>query len=405
MSGPGRRATARAAGPGEIRAAGGTVKNIKLGVKITIGFGLLILIACVLGGLAVVNMRGVETQSVHLATEYVPEVVIANNIERAALQTMMEMRAYGLSEDKKQLEAGQRSFAELKRSLGEAKAHSEKYPDLTKLREDVGKAQARVAEYEKLITETVSRLDAIGGVRHTLDLAATEFVKNTAAYQESQNKTFGEEIAKGATAEVLRDRAGKLAGIEGVAAQITAIRVNNYRGQLYRDPRHIEDAVNGFAALEQELEKLRARTSSDMNLRQLAAIRGAAQNYRQALVGFLDNYKALQELAVKRLEAGNAVQEAAEATARAALEATQHTANNAVSSLTAASSVMLGGLAVALVLGIVVAVLLTKAVTGPVVKGVDFARAMAEGDFTRLLDVEQKDEIGILAASLNEMVS
>jgi methyl-accepting chemotaxis protein len=380
------------------------VKNIKLGVKISIGFGLLIVISCVLGGMAVVNMRGVEADSTRLATEYVPEVAIANNIERAALQTMMEMRAYGYSEDKKQLESALRSFAELKRTLNEAKAHSEKYPELVKLREDVGKAQAKVTEYEKLIADTSARMEAIAGVRRTLDEAAAEFVKNCAAYQESQAKILNEEIGKGLPAEALRERAGKVAGIDGIVALGTSIRVDNYRGQLYREPRHIEEAIKGFSDLDQSLEALRAKTQNDANLRQLSAIKDATHKYRQALIDFLDNYKTLQFMGGKRLETGNAVQEAAEETAKAALEATQKAANGAVSSLSTASSVMIGGLAVALLFGIVVAVILTKAITGPVIKGVTFAKAMAEGDFTRTLDIDQKDEIGVLAASLNEMV-
>ncbi|MFU2210092.1 HAMP domain-containing methyl-accepting chemotaxis protein [Solidesulfovibrio sp. C21] len=381
------------------------MKNMKLGVKITIGFGLLILIACVLGGMAVVNMHGVEIQSTRLAKEFVPEVAIANKIERAASQVMMDIRAYGYSENKKDLEAGLRNFAELKRALGEAKAHSEKYPDLTQLREDVGKAQAKVTEYEKLIADTSSSLDALTGVRRTLDVAAAAFVKNTGEYQESQTKTLRDEIARGMTAEALRDRADKVAGIDGLLTQVTAIRVNNYRGQLYRDPRAIEEAIKEFTPLEQAVETLRGKTRADANLRQLAAIKDAAGKYRQALSDFLDNYKVLQELAAKRLDAGNGVQDSAGATAKAALEATQQIANEAVASLSTASTIMLGGLAVALVLGILVAIFLTKAITGPVVKGVEFARAMAEGNFTRLLDIDQKDEIGILAASLNEMVS
>ena len=54
------------------------VKNLKLGIKISVGFGLLILIACVLGGLAVVNMRSVEGESTRLAKEFVPEVNMGN---------------------------------------------------------------------------------------------------------------------------------------------------------------------------------------------------------------------------------------------------------------------------------------------------------------------------------------
>ncbi|WP_428569952.1 MAG: methyl-accepting chemotaxis protein [Solidesulfovibrio sp. DCME] len=380
------------------------MKNMKLGVKISIGFGLLIVIACALGGMAVISMHGVEGQSTRLAKEYVPEMAIANSIERATLQTMVEMRSYGYSEDKKQYDAGMRNFTELKRALVEAKAHSDKYPALVKLREDVGKAQAKTNEYERLLTETASRLEAVAGVRRSLDMAAADFVKNCEAYQDSMGKTLLEEIGKGVGPDALRDRAEKVNQIGDIINLGTGIRVGNYRGQLFRDPRHIEEAIKNFGSLEQELESLRSKTRNDANLRQLAGIKEAAQKYRQALLDFLDNFRAVQELNAKRIETANAVQDAAEETAKAALDGTQNIANTAVTSLSSASSIMIGGLAVALVLCIVVAVLLTKAITGPVIKGVGFAKGMAEGDFTRLLDIDQKDEIGMLAASLNEMV-
>ncbi|HRF91370.1 MAG TPA: hypothetical protein PLF65_11270, partial [Desulfobacter postgatei] len=53
------------------------MRNLSLGIKISGGFGLLILIAIALGGMAVWNMNTVKTQSVMLAEEYVPEVEMA----------------------------------------------------------------------------------------------------------------------------------------------------------------------------------------------------------------------------------------------------------------------------------------------------------------------------------------
>lgn len=46
---------------------------------------------------------------------------------------------------------------------------------------------------------------------------------------------------------------------------------------------------------------------------------------------------------------------------------------------------------------------LTSSIKGPLTKGVDLSKAMAEGDMTRTMDVQQKDEIGVLADSLNSM--
>lgn len=59
------------------------------------------------------------------------------------------------------------------------------------------------------------------------------------------------------------------------------------------------------------------------------------------------------------------------------------------------------GTAFALILGFV----LTKLITGPLFKGVDLAKAMSEGDLTQTMAVDQEDEIGVLAKSLNEMTA
>ncbi|WP_310600506.1 methyl-accepting chemotaxis protein [Desulfobulbus sp.] len=62
-------------------------------------------------------------------------------------------------------------------------------------------------------------------------------------------------------------------------------------------------------------------------------------------------------------------------------------------------------LAIGVALAAFSGLMLTGLITKPLFKGVDLAKAMANGDMTRTMDVNQKDEIGILAGSLNEMAS
>ncbi len=45
----------------------------------------------------------------------------------------------------------------------------------------------------------------------------------------------------------------------------------------------------------------------------------------------------------------------------------------------------------------------TRSVTKPIKKGVEFAKALSQGDLTRTLDIDQSDEIGILAKAMNQM--
>ena len=61
--------------------------------------------------------------------------------------------------------------------------------------------------------------------------------------------------------------------------------------------------------------------------------------------------------------------------------------------------------AIALPLGILLAIVIANAIIKPLRLGVDFAQNMSRGNFTQTLDVDRKDEIGVLAAALNDMVS
>jgi methyl-accepting chemotaxis protein len=61
-------------------------------------------------------------------------------------------------------------------------------------------------------------------------------------------------------------------------------------------------------------------------------------------------------------------------------------------------------LTAALVLSIILALLIVRSITGPVRKASALAETMAKGDFTAKLDLQQHDEIGQMAQSLNTMV-
>ncbi len=58
---------------------------------------------------------------------------------------------------------------------------------------------------------------------------------------------------------------------------------------------------------------------------------------------------------------------------------------------------------IALLIVTVVIFLIAKTITAPLIKSVSFAREIAAGNLAARLDIDQKDEVGIMAASLSEM--
>ncbi|MCG8550036.1 MAG: methyl-accepting chemotaxis protein [Desulfobacterales bacterium] len=60
---------------------------------------------------------------------------------------------------------------------------------------------------------------------------------------------------------------------------------------------------------------------------------------------------------------------------------------------------------IAVVLIVLIAMFMARSIITPIKKGVAMARKMSDGDLTQTLDIDQKDEIGILAQTLNMMSS
>ncbi len=60
---------------------------------------------------------------------------------------------------------------------------------------------------------------------------------------------------------------------------------------------------------------------------------------------------------------------------------------------------------ISLALGMLLAVFISRSITRPINKGVEFAKSVASGDLSKSLDLDQKDEVGELVAALNDMVA
>ncbi|RQD65352.1 MAG: methyl-accepting chemotaxis protein [Desulfonatronovibrio sp. MSAO_Bac4] len=65
---------------------------------------------------------------------------------------------------------------------------------------------------------------------------------------------------------------------------------------------------------------------------------------------------------------------------------------------------VISGMVVGTLIAVILGIILTMSITRPIFKGVEFAKAMAGGDLSKKLDINQKDEVGQLATALNDMV-
>jgi methyl-accepting chemotaxis protein len=380
------------------------MKNLKLWMKIGLGFGLLILITILLGGLGMVSMRSSGGEADRLAREIAPQVSVAMALKSATSETMYAMRGFNQTGAAKDWDETMRQLAGLGKVLAEAKDLARKYPDLTGLKQCVDTFGPLLADYRKLVDQTQAVSKALAADRAAMPAAAELFGKNAEEFNKDQHDLLVKEMADKVDLARLNDRLDKLTQGAGLLTILGDIRAANFRGQAVRDTGVIGEAVKRFEEVDRILGKIRAATTEEANLRQLDAVVAGSRAYKEALSGFLKDWEASEALNADRRKVGL---DMAGVAAKAAAEGVQQTGDSttATSRSLASSATVLGiGIAVSLVLGVVTAVVITKGITGPVVKGVEFARLMSQGDMTLELDVDQKDEIGVLADALREMI-
>ncbi len=341
-------------------------KNMKLGAKIGMGFGLLILIACVLGGLAVYNMKHVESDSKKLAHEYVPEVQMANSVERYSLLTMYGMRGYGLSEQEKYYNEGIENLKQVKHWLNECKDLADRSKNLVKLKGAVGEVEANVNKYEDLVKQTVEANNKLNGLRNQLDEAAAQYMSNCADFLEGQNKKMTQEIQEGADAAALKERLEKITIVNDIIDVGNWTRVACFKSQAMRDPQIIEDAKSNFEVMQQKFTDLRKITRLEVDIERIDNTETAANNYKTAMLSLLDTWKELRRIGEERGTAGELVLQGAQETANAGITQTDEIAKGAVSALSAASTIMISGLITALIVGVVIAIYITRSITKPI---------------------------------------
>jgi methyl-accepting chemotaxis protein len=341
-------------------------KNMKLSAKISLGFGSLILIVILLGGLAIWSMTNVKKTTTSLANENVPAASLATEIERMALNTMYQARGYVYSDGKTFLDGARAGISEIKSHLKEAQDLANKY-NLAVLKENAAKADSMTNDYEKLFNQTVEKSEAIVANRIACDAAAAEFVKSINEYLNSQSNLQAQEFAdSNKNSDKLSERAKKLLVMNDVVDLGNSIRIANWKAQALRDTAIIKDALKNFVAINSKLDELTKMTKLDADLKSIEVCRANVAKYKTNMENLIANWDAKEEIGKQRGTFAQGLLDAAKGTSEFNMNKSVESSNNAANSLATSTTTMMIGICIAIFVGTILAIFITKSITGPI---------------------------------------
>ncbi len=381
------------------------IKDMKIAWKISGGYGLLIIITCALGALGISNMAAVENKARTMARAYVPEVEIANSMERNVLLTMFNMRGYALSDNEEYYKAGAQFLTHVKENLQQAMDLVSSQPGLEKLQANIAELDTKILHYEELSRKTDEASRASITARRAMDALAVESVDATNYLLRGQNDMMRFEIAAGSPEEDLEERRVKISLIMDAIDMCYATRIVSLKAHGARKFAMFAPTEENFAQLDKFFVRLNELARNQGESRLLETAQAAMARYREAVNALAANIKSIEDANAQREHAAEEMLSLAQTVAEDGLQQTSIMASDADASLDLATKLLASGLAIAIVLAIIIAVTLTRNIIGPLARLVTFANTVAKGDLNSSLSEKRGDELGKLADAIRSMVA
>ena len=258
------------------------MKNMTLGAKIALGFGVLIVILSILGSIGVFNMKKSSSQTTILAGEYVPEVIMAVDLRGAANRMMYEMRGYGFTEEERFLENAKKELLLVEKAIKTGRELEKNAKHLKALKGQLNLATEAVVEYRDLSLETAAINAKMAADRKTLDTSAAEYMANCKAFLAGQNKALEKD---------LHERQDKIKFVSLLVSLGSDARVSNFKSQALKDYGLMENAIGKMDETAPVLGNLRQITRAEYDIRRINDIEKAAKGYQKSMGGFFAESK------------------------------------------------------------------------------------------------------------------
>ncbi|WP_461211259.1 HAMP domain-containing methyl-accepting chemotaxis protein [Desulfocurvus sp. DL9XJH121] len=362
------------------------LKNLKLGVKMGLGFGVVIVLICIVGFVAYTSMYNVRDR--------VEKADDVNRIVKMLLETRIEVKNFISDPEEKYAIAAQDGLDRLHQTIvaTKQKFHTQVNIDQMNAAEDAVKQYS--AAFSKRVDLQKKKVESTAVVLP----AYAEAIKQIEALLDGQEQQLAAMLrATPINPAKVKDKVAKADDANQIVKQFLNVRIAANQFLAAPSAKRQEVVVSNLDEILKLAQNLKTRFSDPQDIAQIDVVSAKVALYSQF-------FKVVAGVIEAQSKADGAMVLAAGKAVEVCQKAREQQKDEMEADMNDANMMILAGAGLAIVLALLAAVVITRTITGPVRKGVAFAQAMAEGDFTQELDVNQRDEIGVLAAALNSMV-
>lgn len=379
--------------------------KLTVGKRIGLGFAAVLGITIILGIIVMISMFISQRKAADLAMQVAPFNTGATELLARMDEFRLNARVFGLTgaeadskhclEDKQKVTesaASLRAMVAQKPALAEAVPYAQKF-DQT------------LADYLVELQSTIESWSKINEIQAKLAQAATDAVSELNALIVYQGEALTKEITADAGKEALQERVGKLGKSNTMIDLANEVRRANFRAQVLRDPSIF---INELPKLEQARSinsELLLITTKTINKQQIQAIDKGLSTYAALARAYAEEVTRLGQINQHRARTGEAAALATSALSQFASKKTTSSSEEISAALMTSEFVVVVGLVLALIIGALIAIYISRSISRPIVDMAVKLKAISSGDLTVDIKVDSQDEIGQMAETAKSMVA
>ncbi|MBI9068696.1 MAG: HAMP domain-containing protein [Salinivirgaceae bacterium] len=364
-------------------------KNLKIGTKLSIGFAIIILLGTTIGYVGYKGMNNYQDR--------VAKTEIANWTLKSILEIRTFEKSYMLNHDKEAITKSGKILQQVFEQIEESKQlfkDQKDIADLNALKQKAEKYSAGIDEYARIYKQAymTSLMNSISEGEKTLAQADELII--------SQKTKLNLELKQQLSNQNIKNRTEKLEDANKILQIFAEARLASKAYVFTQQINDANEVLDKTDELLLHIKATKAKMTQQVNIDQLNAMSVAVANYQKSMKETIaavneqsKQTEILETTAVEFVALANDI------------KAGQET--KMIAEQQRSESLILLFIIICVFIGVSMAYIITRSIVKGIVRSVDFATMVSEGDLTVKFDadiLEQKDEVGMLAKALKTMV-
>lgn len=378
------------------------MKNIKMWLKLGLGLGIVILLLVAISLMSLLGMNSINDEVTTLDSAFLPLQQSASVAQQSLVQIPGSMNAYLYTKDERFWNDTLKAIEDADKAITAVQSvvdSSDEIADtgrVVKMREAFLRQKTAIQDSRDTF---VAELKALNDM-NTMGRDMTLLVQKLYDLQKESLATAVQTNDPDASRLV---QASDLSS--SIKDTVQDLRIRMLRSVAEQNREYLADAFDSrFPALEKELGTAMETVVGLERQEIVAQLLDLEKQWKAAVSNYVVLWNKMDELLVSRdkarseaLSIGGEVNNRGQALQADGVAAIVKTVDGNILRTSIVS-------VFAVLFGIVVAVVLTKGITGPLSLAVGFARSVASGELNKRLNLKRNDEIGQLSVALDSMV-